>query len=70
MWFKLALFIIISGLFPFLTLLYSPSKVLDRASFAVKEEQLAVVLGASGAGKSTALNSRAKWIEPTAARSR
>lgn len=31
-------------------------KALDRASFSVEQGQLAVVLGASGAGKSTALN--------------
>ena len=31
-------------------------KALDDASFTVEQGQLAVVLGASGAGKSTALN--------------
>ena len=43
---------------------------LDGASFEVERGELAVILGASGAGKTTALNILAAWTPPRAARDR
>ena len=40
-------------------------KALDQASFTVEEGQLAVILGSSGAGKTTALNILGGMDSPT-----
>ena len=43
-------------------------KALDGASFSVEKGELAVILGSSGAGKTTALNISAIHLDPARSR--
>ena len=44
-------------------------KALDGVDFTIEKGEFALIIGASGAGKSTVLNILAVWTEPAAGRS-